>query len=65
MIPFKKLASLFVRTFSKPVSNFIKRYALNTTNKRSVGRRIVRNTFIYLGNKYNAFDVYIERSALG
>lgn len=65
MIPFKKLASLFIRTFSRPVANIIKRYALNNNNNRSFGRRIVRNSFILLGNKYNAFDVYLERASIG
>ncbi|CAK85967.1 unnamed protein product (macronuclear) [Paramecium tetraurelia] len=65
MIPFKKLASLFIRTFSKPVANFIKRYALNNSNNRSFGRRIVRNGFIFLGNRYNALDVYLERVSIG
>ncbi|CAD8098989.1 unnamed protein product [Paramecium sonneborni] len=65
MIPFKKLASLFIRTFSKPVANIIKRYALNNNNKRSYLRRIVRNSFIFLGNKYHKFDMYIERASIG
>ncbi|CAK74347.1 unnamed protein product (macronuclear) [Paramecium tetraurelia] len=65
MIPFKKLAALFIRTFSKPVANIIKRYALNNNNNRSFGRRIVRNSFIFLGNKYHAFDTYLERASIG
>lgn len=65
MIPFKKLASLFIRTFSKPVANFIKRYALNNKNNRSFGRKIVRNSFIFLGNRYHALDIYLERVSIG
>lgn len=65
MIQFKKLAALFIRTFSKPVANIIKRYAMNNKNNRSYGRRIVRNSFMFLGNKYNAFEVFLERASIG
>lgn len=53
MIPFKKLASLFIRTFSKPLSNLMKRYALNNNNNRSQMKRVVRYMFISFGNRYN------------
>lgn len=65
MIPFKKLAALFIRTFSKPLSNLMKRYALNNNNNRSPMKRVVRYVFITFGNRYNKFEVFLERTSIG
>ncbi|CAD8114849.1 unnamed protein product [Paramecium primaurelia] len=63
MIPIQKLASLLIRTFSKPLSNQIKRYALNKHRSRKPS--LVKTAFVFLGNKYHNVETFINRKSIG
>ena len=65
MIPFYKLGSLFIRIFSKPIANKIKRYALNLDVNSAFPRRMFRYSFIRLGNQYNFIEVFVNRKLMG
>ncbi|CAD8209541.1 unnamed protein product [Paramecium octaurelia] len=63
MIPIQKLASLLIRTFSKPLSNQIKRYALNKHRSRKPS--LIKTGFVFLGNKYHNFETFLNRKSIG
>ncbi|CAD8127450.1 unnamed protein product [Paramecium sonneborni] len=63
MVPIQKLTSLLIRTFSKPLSNQIKRYALNKHRSRKPS--IIKTSFIFIGNKYHNLEKYLNRKSIG
>ncbi|CAK67853.1 unnamed protein product (macronuclear) [Paramecium tetraurelia] len=63
MIPIQKLASLLIRTFSRPLSNQIKRYALNKHRSRKPS--LIKTSFVFLGNKYHNFETFLNRKSIG
>ncbi|CAD8128165.1 unnamed protein product [Paramecium sonneborni] len=63
MIPFQKLASLVIRTFSKPLSNQIKRYALNKHRSRKPS--FIKAAFVLFGNQYHNLEKYLNRKSIG
>ena len=58
MIPFYKILSLLVRSFSKPIITYAKKIPNSTDRK---GATIIRSFFVKVGNTYHNFDVIVSR----
>jgi hypothetical protein len=59
VLPLYKVASLFIRVFSRPLINYTKH--IHIKNNHLHEKSPLRKGFIWLGNWYNRLEVYINR----
>ena len=64
MIPWYKIASLMIRTFSKPFVNHAKKIAVVHHND-SMRVKHSRNALMWLGNKYRMAEIQINKLLSG